>query len=83
MSFIDIIQGLFSKKPDPLDELLIEKGIDPEQVMEDAYYDRQDDDGSNAVNRARERHDIKMEKGRKAAKQAKSTMGGGGAGLLN
>ena len=67
---------IFTKKPDPLDNLLIEKGIDPDQLMEDIYYQRQEEGNSNAINRALERHEVQREKGEKAAKKARDAIHG-------
>lgn len=60
---------------DPLDELLIAKGIDPEKLMEDVSDQRNYDGKSNAIYRALGRIEKTKERGEKMRKQ--SHLGGG------
>lgn len=46
---------LFNEDPDPLDDLLIEKGVDPKQLLKDVKLRRQKEGEESGVNRALER----------------------------
>ncbi len=52
---IKIIANIFIKKPDPLDEMLLAKGIDPVKLMEDIQDKRIEEGNSNAINRVFDR----------------------------
>ncbi len=52
----------FLKKKDPLDELLEEKGIDPDKLMDDVRTEREMEGNSSAVNRVLDRWDRKKDK---------------------
>jgi hypothetical protein len=67
MGFFDFLKNP-EKKQDPLDELLIAKGIDPEKVMEDLYDKRADEGKENAMNRIMDRVDAQKERGEKIRK---------------
>ena len=68
MSFFDFIKNLGNKSKDPLDELLIEKGIDPDKVMEELYDKRAEEGKENAMNRIMDRIEEQEERGEKIRK---------------
>lgn len=68
MSFFDFLKNLGRKKTDPLDEMLLAKGIDPDKVMEDLYYERKDEGKLNTMNRVMDRIDSQKERGEKIRK---------------
>lgn len=74
MSFFDFLKYLGNKSQDPLDELLIEKGINPEKVMEELYDRRAEEGKENAMNRIMDRIEDQKERGEKIRKM---TSGGG------
>lgn len=55
MSIKSFLNRLFSEEPDPLDDLLIEKGVDPKQLLKDVKLKRQKEGEHSGVNRALER----------------------------
>jgi hypothetical protein len=52
MSIKTFFNKLFSEDPDPLDDLLIEKGVDPKQLLRDVKMKRQEEGEDSGVNRA-------------------------------
>jgi hypothetical protein len=67
-NIIKKFKEIFSIKNDPLDEMLIEKGIDPEQLMEDIYYQRQEDGNECAINRVMDRREDQNDRAEKVRK---------------
>ena len=66
---LDTLKRLFGRgQKDPLDELLIEKGLDPDQVMEDAHDERRERGSEDPVNRMHERIERKAERAEKQRK---------------
>lgn len=55
MSIKSFLKKLFSEDPDPLDDMLIEKGVDPKQLLKDVKLKRQKEGEESGVNRALER----------------------------
>ena len=66
--------SLGKQKTDPLDALLIEKGMDPDEVMEDVYTQRNMEGDSNAIYRAINRFEVKKERAERIRK--KTNLGG-------
>ncbi len=68
-----VLIGLFRAKPDPLDEMLRDKGVDPEKLLDDLYYKREAEGDSNTINRVKNRVE---ERRRKAPKVIRRPSGG-------
>jgi DNA polymerase III delta prime subunit len=65
IKMFEIFKGLFEKKEDPLDKLLIEKGLDPEEVLDDYYEEREYFGTDSGIKRALNRVDEKKRKAQK------------------
>lgn len=60
---------LFSEEPDPLDDLLIKKGVDPKQLLRDVRIKRQEEGEDSGVNRAIDRCNEKRRVARETIKK--------------
>lgn len=59
---IDLLIRKITGRPDPLDEMLIEKGVDPEILMAQHKMRQEEEGDSNAFNRSMERSEKKRER---------------------
>jgi len=65
MGILAVLRKFFSEPPDPLDELLVEKGIDPDKLLIDVKLRRMKEGEDNPINRAIERCDQKRDTAKK------------------
>lgn len=61
MGLRTLLKQLFAEEPDPLDDLLRAKGIDPQQLLIDLKLKRSNESAENTINRAIGRCTAKQE----------------------
>lgn len=58
----DLLIRKITRRPDPLDEMLIEKGVDPEILMAQHKMRQEEEGDSNEFNRSMDRSEKKRER---------------------
>ena len=70
------VRNLFNLNPDPLDELLIEQGKDPDSVMKEVYFRRMEEGSDSGTNRALDRYQAVKDKTERIKKSVDPGSGG-------